>query len=103
MPVAVKDLLAGKPALRADERPALMLAHLREHADHAFAAGQLAKLFNTDLRTLRSVLARLQDRGVIDKKGDDPDRQAPWVFALFGRSNAVKMREARKRVAAWIA
>jgi hypothetical protein len=72
MPVAVKDLLAGKvePTLRADQRPALVLAHLREHAHHAFTAGELAKLFDTDHRTLRSVLARLHGRGVIDKKGD---------------------------------
>lgn len=85
MPVAVKDLLAGnvEPTLRADQRPALILAHLRQHVDHAFTAGELAKLFKTDHRTLRSVLARLHTRGVIDKKGD-------YWFALGDEAAAAK-------------
>lgn len=72
MPVAIKDLLAGKvePSLRADQRPAQVLRFLRRRADHAFTATELAKEFDTDHRTLRSVLARLHSRGLIDKKGD---------------------------------
>lgn len=85
MPVTVKDLLAGKvePSLRADQRPALVLAHLREHPEHAFTAVELAKLFETDHRTLRSVLTRLHSRGVIDKKGD-------YWFALSDEDTATK-------------
>jgi DNA-binding IclR family transcriptional regulator len=85
MPVAVKDLLAGKvePTLRSDQRPALVLAHLRDHQDHAFTAGELAKHFETDHRTLRSVLARLHARGVVDKKGD-------YWFALSDEDAATK-------------
>lgn len=72
MPVAVKDLLNGKveSGLRSDQRPALTLAFLRERMEHAFSAAEIAKEFETDHRTMRSVLARLHSRGLIDKKGD---------------------------------
>lgn len=85
MPVAVKDLLAGRvePSLRSDQRPAQVLAFLRERADHAFSAGELAKEFDTDHRTLRSVLARLHNRGLIDKKGE-------YWFALDEEAAASK-------------
>lgn len=85
MPVAVKDLLAGnvEPTLRVDQRPALVLAHLRTHPDHAFSAAELAKEFDTDHRTMRSVLARLAQRGLIDKKGD-------YWFALTDEDSATK-------------
>lgn len=72
MPVMVKDLLSGKvePSLRADQRPAQVLGFLRERAEEAFTAAELAEEFGTDHRTLRAVLARLAQRGLVDKKGD---------------------------------
>lgn len=85
MPVAVKDLLAGRiePSLRSDQRPAQTLAFLRERLDHAFSASELAKEFETDHRTMRSVLARLHNRGLVDKKGD-------YWFALSDEDAASK-------------
>lgn len=85
MPVAVKDLLAGnvEPSLRPAQRPAQVLAFLRERTDHAFSAAELSEEFDTDHRTLRSVLARLHARGLIDKKGD-------YWFALKDEDAALK-------------
>ncbi len=85
MPVAVKDLLAGNvaPTLRAEQRPAQVFEHLRKHVDHAFSAAELAKEFDTDHRTMRSVLARLANRGLIDKRGD-------YWFALLDEDAAAK-------------
>lgn len=93
MPVAVKDLLAGKvePTLRSDQRPALVLRFLRKHKDHAFGAAEIAKEFDTDHRTMRSVLARLHHRGLIEKKGDywfaigDEDAAAKRAFLRASR------------------
>lgn len=83
MPVAVKDLLEGRvdPGLRPEQRPAQVLEFLREASDKAFTAAELARQFETDHRTLRSVLARLHHRGLIDKKGEywfalDPEAAA---------------------------
>lgn len=81
--MAVKDLLSGnvESSLRSDQRPAQVLAFLRDRMDRAFSAAELAKEFDTDHRTLRSVLARLQARGLIDKKGD-------YWFALSDEDTA---------------
>jgi DNA-binding GntR family transcriptional regulator len=57
--------------------------HLRGHPDHAYTAAELAKEFDTDHRTMRAVLARLADRGLIDKKGD-------YWFALSDEAAAAK-------------
>lgn len=85
MPVAVKDLLTGtvEPALRADQRPALVLEFLRKHSDHAYSAAEVGKEFDTDHRTMRTVLARLANRGLIGKKGD-------YWFALSEEDAATK-------------
>jgi len=85
MPVAVRDLLAGnvEPNLRSDQRPAQVLGFLRQRPEHAFSAAELAKEFDTDHRTLRSVLARLHSRGLVDKKGD-------YWFALSDEDAATK-------------
>ncbi|MFA5860828.1 MAG: hypothetical protein WDA16_03945 [Candidatus Thermoplasmatota archaeon] len=85
MPVAVKDLLSGnvEPSLRSDQRPAQVLAYLRGRLDHAFSAAELAKEFDTDHRTIRSVLVRLHARGLIEKKGD-------YWFALSDEDAATK-------------
>ena len=85
MPVSVHDLLAGRvdPHLRPGARPAQVLALLRDRAEQAFTASELAKEFDTDHRTLRSVLARLHERGVVDKKGD-------YWFALGSEDAAAK-------------
>lgn len=85
MPVALRDLLEGKvePALRPDQRPAQVCTFLREHADEAFTAAELAREFGTDHRTLRSVLARLHGRGLVDKKGD-------YWFTLTDEAAAAK-------------
>lgn len=85
MPVGVKDLLAGRvePSLRPDQRPAQVLAYLRSRSEHAFTAAELAEEFETDHRTLRSVLARLHGRGLVEKKGD-------YWFALGDEDAAAK-------------
>lgn len=72
MPVTVKDLLSGKveAGLRRDQRPAQVLEFLRKRRDEAFSAAELADEFETDHRTLRAVLARLAERGLVDKKGE---------------------------------
>lgn len=85
MPVSVRDLLAGRvdSSLREDGRPARVLKFLRKQEDKAYTAAELAKKFETDHRTLRSVLARLHARGVIDKRGD-------YWYALSDESAAHK-------------
>lgn len=72
MPVMVRDLLSGKveAGLRRDQRPAQVLDFLRKRRDEAFSAAELAEEFETDHRTLRAVLARLAQRGLLDKKGE---------------------------------
>ena len=85
MPVMVKDLLSGKveSGLRRDQRPAQVLEFLRERQDEAFSAAELAEEFETDHRTLRAVLARLAQRGLVDKKGG-------YWFALLPEDAASK-------------
>ncbi len=85
MPVAVDDLFSGRvePSLRPEQRPAQVLAYLRARVELAFSAAELGKEFDTDHRTMRSVLARLHSRGLIDKKGD-------YWFALSDENAAAK-------------
>lgn len=85
MPVSVDDLLAGRVEsdLRAGGRPTKVLKFLRKNAKKAYNATELSKEFDTDHRTMRSVLARLYNRGLIEKRDD-------YWFALAPEDSAHK-------------
>lgn len=105
VPVSVRDLLSGslESSLRQERRPARVLKFLQQEADKAYTAAELARKFRTDHRTLRTVLARLYARGVVEKGGDywyalgEEDAAHKRAFLAAARGLDSRLGPERKR------